>query len=487
VPPWLWGGKIGGFFSRAQIHSRKASGGGYTIQAEESYRRSRPSLVEMDDVAGPTTEQPDFDIARVAGERTGMEGRGPTQWVADQIADLHERANSTEDLVDRLYHWKLALSTVPQAELPRVLKQAYAALRSFPMDGDSPAPPFQNCSIHLIRRTPALLYRAKLPAVLLRIEHDPQLQHGNTAHVQALLAARENVFASGYGHLRGLYGFDVYIGPLIGALTPGVWGVAAIRSFGPILVSLGRTLAGTRRGAAEMLHLLPSSGPVAATWKTPTLTAKACSAAARWWINGLNDLFSVITDPVLFADTAGTYDPSSHHQALMTVEQLFDRVNSIITAHRDASAQRVLLFTVLDTLERLMGKSINDLCDVRHADKVLQDLRLSLPADVAEVLLPSAGRGVAALKGLRDGFFLSSAVSGRSPERATAQYVKIMRNATHGHGTNRSGAVHEYNALLACHDGEVPPDLSLLGYMYLLALLNKPKDLRRYLGRGKAS
>jgi hypothetical protein len=47
--------------------------------------------------------------------------------------------------------------------------------------------------------------------------------------------------------------------------------------------------------------------------------------------------------------------------------------------------------------------------------------------------------------------------------------------------------VQENNALLAGHDGEVPPDLSLLGYMYLLAMLDNPNNLRRYLGRGKAS
>jgi hypothetical protein len=74
-----------------------------------------------------------------------------------------------------------------------------------------------------------------------------------------------------------------------------------------------------------------------------------------------------------------------------------------------------------------------------------------------------------------------------TPERATAQYVKILRNATHGHGTNRANSVQENNALLAGHDGDVPPDLSLLGYMYLLALLNRPNDLGRYLSRGKVS
>jgi hypothetical protein len=234
------------------------------------------------------------------------------------------------------------------------------------------------------------MYRAKLPAVLLRHQYDPQLRQGNVAHVQQMLATGENVFASGFGLLRGLSSFDVYIGPLMGALTPGVWGFAAVRSFGAILFSLGRAIAGTRPRAAEMLHLLPSAGHAVATWKTPTLTPASCSDAARWWINRLNDFFAIVTDPVLFADPAATYDPAAHHQALMTVEQLFQRVNSIITSHRDTQVQQVLLFTVLDTLERLTGRSINDLCHLQYAEKTLAELRALLPPGAAEVLLPAA-------------------------------------------------------------------------------------------------
>jgi hypothetical protein len=484
VPSWFWGGKAAGFFPLAEIRARRATSG-YTIQTEEAYRRSRPGLVEIDDVAGPSRRHPDFGVALLAAERTGLEREGPEPWIAAQIAELDKRARQTEDIVDRLYCWKMAATVEPATQLPTALEQIYRALRSSPLEGDPSVHPLQNCSIHLVRRTAVLLHRAKLPTVLLRLQHDPQLRQGNVAHLQKLLAAGENVFASGYGLLKGLYGFDVYIGPLMGSLTPAVWGFAAIRSFGPILFGLGRPVAGTRPRAAEMLHLLPSAGPDVATWKTPTLTPTACSEAARWWVDRLNDLFSVVTDPVLFADTTGTYDPASHHQALMTVEQLFERVNSIITSHRDTHAQRVLLFTVLDTFERLSGRSINDLCDVRYAEKTLQNLRSSLPAGAAAVLLPSAERGVAALSELRDGFFLSATVRGMTPERATAQYVKILRNATHGHGSNRAGSVQENNALLAGHDGEVPPDLALLGYMYLLALMNKPNDLRRYLSRGK--
>ncbi len=486
LPPWFWGGNAAGFFPRAEIRARKASAG-YTIQTEEAYRRSRPGLVELDDVAGPSRRRPDFGVALLASERTGVELQGLPPWVAAQIAETEEHARQSEDFVDRLHYWKVAATVEPAAQLPAALENIYHALQSTPLEGDPSAHLLQNCGIHLVRRTAALLQRAKLPAVLLRLQHDPQLRERKVAHLQKMLAAGDNVFASGHGLLKGLYGFDLYIGPLMGSLTPAVWGFAATRSFGPILFSLGRPFAGTRPRAAEMLHLLPSASPHAATWKSPELTATACSEAVRWWVGRLNDLFSVVTDPVLFADTTGTYDPAGHHQALMTVEQLFARVNSIITSHRDTQSQQVLLFTVLDTLERLSGRPINDLCDYRYAEKKLQSLRSSIPLGAASVLLPSAERGVAALGELRNGFFLSATTQGLNPERATAQYIKILRNATHGHGTNRAGSIRENNALLASHDGEVPPDLALLGYMYLLALIDRPQDLRRYLGRGKTA
>ncbi|MEU8229993.1 hypothetical protein AB0C12_10355 [Actinoplanes sp. NPDC048967] len=424
----------------------------------------------------------------VSAERKGgVKSPGSDPTIIAHVNSLGERAQNTEDIIDLLYYWKLLATVESPSGLPTTLGKIYQDLLATPLERELSIRPLQNCSVHLVRRTAALLHRAKLTSVLLRLQYDPQLRQGDAKHLQELLDAGESVFASGSGLLKGLYGFDVYLGPLMGSLTPGVWGFAAVRSFGAILFSLGRPLAGTRPRAAEMLHLLPSAGAAVSTWKNPELEAASCSEAATWWVNRLNDLFSAITDPVLFAEPTGAYDPARHHQALMTVEQLFNRVNSIITSHRDKNAQLVLLFTVLDTLERLLGKSINDLCDLSFAEKTLESLRSSLPAGAAAVLLPSAERGITALKQMRDGFFLASTVQGITPERATAQYIKILRNATHGHGTNRLTAVQENNALLAGHDGEVPPDLSLLGFMYLLSLLNKPNDLRRYLSRGKVS
>lgn len=60
----------------------------------------------------------------------------------------------------------------------------------------------------------------------------------------------------------------------------------------------------------------------------------------------------------------------------------------------------------------------------------------------------------------------------------------MLRAATHGHGSNRAGRVELTNALLAHHDGTIPHDLALLGYLYLLDVLVHPEVLAKHLYGG---
>ncbi len=60
----------------------------------------------------------------------------------------------------------------------------------------------------------------------------------------------------------------------------------------------------------------------------------------------------------------------------------------------------------------------------------------------------------------------------------------MLRNATHGHSSNKAGRVELTNTLLAHHDGTLPHNLALLGYLYLLDVLAHPDVLRKHLYRG---
>lgn len=55
-------------------------------------------------------------------------------------------------------------------------------------------------------------------------------------------------------------------------------------------------------------------------------------------------------------------------------------------------------------------------------------------------------------------------------ERAAASYLVALRNATHGHGGDKGTAEQRERdtTLLIQHNGDIPEDLSLLAYLYLL-------------------
>lgn len=98
---------------------------------------------------------------------------------------------------------------------------------------------------------------------------------------------------------------------------------------------------------------------------------------------------------------------------------------------------------------------------------------------------------------MQDGFFIrkqlgtsslelqlgGSRVERISPEDGVARYLKVLRDATHGHGSNKASKGPMTDALLAHHDGHVPHDIGLLAYLYLLDVLLDPIRLRRTLYR----
>lgn len=81
-------------------------------------------------------------------------------------------------------------------------------------------------------------------------------------------------------------------------------------------------------------------------------------------------------------------------------------MSSIQTVHRDTNARRVLLFSVLDTLERLTGRKIETLCSPSFARTRLTALIAELTPEACALLLPAAERAVAALQTVQDGFYL---------------------------------------------------------------------------------
>ena len=262
--------------------------------------------------------------------------------------------------------------------------------------------------MYLFRRSSQVVHRVKLTSVLLQLEHDIRLREGD---VGALAAANQNgqvVFQASADISDGVLLLDAYLGPLLGALSPFVWAISAPRALGTIIYSLGRPLQG------------------------------------EWWAGRLDALFGVTTDPAIFTDRNQRYRPPAHLHARLSVEQLFRGVHSLQIAHRDANARRALLFTVLDTLERLTALPIERLCSLRLAREKPDELEQQVPAAAASILLPAARRAVDALNAAQDGLYLLDQIGAATisiPDRngrnrvldrdaAIGEYLKVRRDAT---------------------------------------------------------
>lgn len=458
------------------------------VRAKESYSHSPPDLLELVRALGPTA-------------RLGAAASLSTMSVDSIDADVltHSRNRLQEEL-QRIeaepgglasfaaFHQLAAMGTT-MTDFPAQAEATWQQILEMTAVEDGEYL-FPSAGVYAIRRSDALLHRIKIVSVMLRIQHDPQLAAGDLSGVLGQHAdSVRGAFASAAGLHSGYYMLDAYIGPLLGALSPGVWGFAAHRGRGPVIYSFGRPVSGTAASAPELLRTIGTPGADSAT-EFSDLPATAVPSALSWWCSRLNDLFAVVTDPAVFADNAGNYQPVAQLEAILSVEQLFRRVTSVQVNHHDLNARQVLLFSILDTVDKLAGRNIETNCSSTFAKKRLQSLEASVPEDAKSVLLPRARRAVEALEEVQEGFFILESdgrvlvepSTGRTetPSAAAAQYMKLLRNATHGHGPTR-GSIEVSRTLLARHDGNVPHDVALLSWLYLLDLLAQPEVLRRRL------
>jgi len=442
-------------------------------------------LVRLIKAGGPAASPRGLEQLRtMSDEEVDASGRTVAHDALNSI-----NADESRDMLRMCTFYQLAAASVPTASLPEQCDNALQSMLSVRVE-ESEQQAFPHAGVYAVQRRDALLHRIKFVSVLLRLQHDAGLAAGELASIKALHAAQENVFASSEGLHTGYYLLEAFVGPLLGALSPGVWGVAAMRGYGPVIFSFGHAIAGTTGLPADFISTLPTQGADRVE-HFEDLPSDTIPSGLHWWVARLNDLFGIVTDPAMAVDREGTYRAATHLQVVLTVEQLFRRVLSIQANHGDLNARRVLLFTVLDTLQSLTGRPIDTNCDAEFAQRTLDRLTAAIPPVAQPLLLPRARRAVDALKEVQDGFFLRTE-GGRvtvepsksrtvTPAKAAAQYLKVLRNATHGHGAHSARAMEMTDTLLACHNGHVPHDVSLLGWLYLLDLMSRPDDLRTHL------
>lgn len=477
---------MAGFFEESGLQVRRADGeDSALVRTRESYLRRRPDLVRLIAALGPGAAS--NGLASLSTMADDSVEQGFQQPVRDVIANWAEEGSG---LLDLAVYYQLATSAVTSAQIPEQARNAWESISEvrFAEDGSQA---FPHAGVYGIARSDVLVLRMKLMSILLRVQHDETLARGDiTALKSTHDAGALTSFAAGADLHSGLYFLDPYVNALLGATSPGIWGFACFRGYGPVIYSLGRPVSGTSALAPELLRTLYTPGADRPT-EFAQWSPHVVPAALAWWVSALNDLFGVLSDWSVFTDGDARYRPSKHLQAIATLEQLFRRVVSIHSNQQDLNARRVLLFTVLDTLQSLTGRPLETHCDADFAARTLEGLRDRIPAHAHDLLLPGAERACQALREVQDGFFLTEA-DGRvvsqpstgktvSLTEAAAQYMKILRDATHGHGANRSHRIEVTETLLARHNGHVPHDVAQLGWLYLLDLLVRPEALRSHL------
>jgi hypothetical protein len=408
------------------------------------------------------------------------------------LSERKERAEATGDLMDMLNHLRLATYAVSIRDLPSQARLFHHEMTGAHTSGKPGDHPFMHAGVQFAEVSSVLHHRLKLASVWLRIEHDPRLAAGDVTHLLDT-QDRETSFASSQGLYSGIYMLDAYISPLLACLTPGVWAIAVQRTFGSLLFSLGRPILGTSGDAVEPLQLVGVPGAVEAV-QMPQLRQSSSLAAVQVWVEWLDQMFGVLSDLSVFTDSGRNYHAASHLQSMLTVEQVFRRMASLLVAHRDTNARRALAFTVLDSLEAVTSVQFDRMCTLSYAEQTLQRIEGTVGGEAGDVLLPAARRGVQALSDMQGGFFIAKQLKlsgipiadgkpNLSLELAVAQYLKLLRDATHGHGAIAAKKVEPTNRLLAHHTGEVPHDIGLLAYLYLLDMLIQPDRLRRVLAQ----
>lgn len=491
VPTWLYGGKPQGLFAEAGLEVRKDADGDLRIRTRESYIQASPRLMQSAHYYGMKS-QDRLDDLRDARDR--VEVNLNYARLQSRLDQLEVKAREAKGGVQLLEYIRGVLISTPSHQIVENARHAMNTLQATKWAGVAPdgsSGPFEGSGLSRIWASEELYMRLRLPSVMLRLEADTELAEGSTEHIQR--EANGLIFSSSQGLYDGTYTFDPYLGPLLGSCSPSIWGISAPRASGTLLLSLGRAVAGTAGEAAEMLQLLPVRSP-SGSYPVPQHALEDQMAAIDWWTGQLNQLFALVGDPVLFSAADGVYNPHRQLSALLTVEQLFRRVTSLLAQHRDTAARQVLMFTCLDTLEGLTGRNLLKMFEVDQLGKAIARLERLLPSETLSVLLPGAERARSALQGVGNGFFMARQ-RGRSEvewagrkvsiEKASAHYLVALRNATHGHGGDR-GTLEERQrsaSLIAQHNGSLPDNLALVAYVYLLDFLADADRLRRIWSR----
>lgn len=496
LPAQLWGSNLPSMFASFGLEASLVRGNRWKVRTATPGGRYK-DLIFSRTLAGPTRKNPQFEVT--ASVVDPLPAGQPEPAAKAVIARLRASAQASGKPLDHLKVLQAELMVAPAGRCGELAEQTFDNLGSWGDPADQTRW-FPHCSAHLVSQSEAVYRRIRLPSIVLRIDQDPGLA-SELAAGSARMPQSGALFASASAQSNSLGLAGAYLGPLLGCLLPNVWAYSSRRPLSAFIFGLGRGLPGAVGEAQALLPLLSLPTGNSATAVPVSISAGATEAAIDWWVLKLNQLFQYLTDPATYVDSRGLYAPHEQLHWMLTFDQVFQLTASIQAAGlNDTVSQRILAYTLLGSYaDRIFPKRVTHrkLYTLNFARNQFNRAKNSMPAIAGEVLLPMAQRALDALEEVQKGFFITSQTGakevelqlpGRAPklmclEQAAARLMVIHRNATHGYGgVLKPDNIEELEIserLLAHHDGNIPDDIALLPYLYLLAALSQSEDIEK--------
>lgn len=434
----------------------------------------RVDLVSAQTLHGPALNRSRFGVSTTPAPQVPG---GVAPQLAPQYQQHIEELQGSATLPSLMQQITSTLISVRDDQVPDAIRWASETLAQIPLhhaDGTT-EPLFARHSVHDIRIDPLAYRWSKLPQILIRLRRE------SLADVIASAKARPNdlAFNSSGALLEGTIFGGLYFAPLLGNMSPLLWGIGAPRLGQVILYTFGRVIGGRGRGALrdhiDSLRIFDHHQPAEEfdtdSFDETTLHKGAYSEAVDWWASRINGMLADLFSPATYVDSNDVYLPEVHQLWMLNIEQLLSRIGAILRHPTDQAAQLMLMFPALDILgDSIAGSSgAGGLMVPSRIRKRITAIETHVPERIKPLIMASAYRALAAAEHTANGFFTASSNPNATTESRLERLWTARRNATHGFGGNAE--------ILADHSGRLPADVALVPMVYLLDLLTDREGL----------
>ena len=358
-----------------------------------------------------------------------------------------------------------------------------------------------NATLWLVTAESPLLPRLSMSQLLFQFEHTPDLD------VNALMSdPRRSLEAQS---LTNRIATSDVVQPIFLAFSPATTGFAAAWLPHTLALEFGAVVDLRRRAPTSLNSIYEPrvlSPPVNEDRRKAWINSipkASLGTLLAWWINRLDLLFGIITDPTRFSTSEGVLDSGAQLAFRLTVERVLADLQ-LLNASPQAPALTRLgrTFDLLDKLETLLGygpKSRNmfgqewrsgngfqRLLDRREAVPMVERRFANMPnqlgsrfaaraSELFDTMYQEIEDGVLQGRLVEDGVRIGRAKQETMPiETYTGRVIRAVRNSSHGLLDQLAGPDSE---VAVTHTGALPETLPELVALITWALLSDPEHL----------